>query len=70
MKNLEKNILKYKEEYKKNCNNIEKIENQIKVKLSNIIISSVDEIDSVSRQLGSVDEKFLDVDYLEIRYVL
>ena len=65
IKNIEKNISKYKEEYKKICNKIESIEEEIKVRLSKIVVSSVEEVDSVAHSLGTVDEIFIDIDNLE-----
>lgn len=65
LKNIDKNILEYKETFKKTCNNIEKIEEKIKLKLSKITISPIEENSPVSHQLGSTEEVFINVDKLE-----
>lgn len=62
---IEKDITQYKETFSKACSDIEKLEDLIKLKLSKIIISPIEEKSSVSHQLGTNDKVFIDIEKLE-----
>lgn len=66
LRNINRNIEKYKESFKTFCNNIEKAEEEIKQKLSQIIIEPAGERSSVSHELGSVDEPYINADSIEL----
>ena len=66
IKNIEKNLLQYKEKFKNTCNDIEKIEDSIRIELSKILISYVEENSPVIHQLGTVDEIVVDIDNMDI----
>ena len=66
IRNIEKKVLQYKEKFKKICDDFEKIEDTIRIDLSKILISSVEEISPVIHQLGTVDEIVVDIDNMDI----
>lgn len=66
LRNINRNIEKYKENFKTFCNNIEKVEDEIKQKLLQITIESAEEVSPISRELGSVDELYINADSIEL----
>ena len=66
LRNINRNIEKYKESFKAFCNNIENVEDEIKQKLSQIIIAPAEEVSPISRELGSVDELYINADSIEL----
>lgn len=65
LRNINRNIEKYKENFKTFCNNIEKIESEIKQKLLQITITPLEEVGPISHELGSVDELYINTDEIE-----
>lgn len=66
LRNINRNIEKYKENFKTFCNNIEKVEDEIKQKLLQITIEPAEEVSPISRELGSVDELYINADSIEL----